>query len=129
MLILCRLVGYSAICLERLKVDEKATTDTSNLPLADPKPAWIDPRCSNRGPLANSDLEMGLGDWRRGSLPVSLSSSSDMNDAQQTKQPGGDDVLVLNRCNHVFHASCLVLWVEQHRYRCPICQASLKHGS
>ncbi|KAJ5092439.1 hypothetical protein NUU61_007309 [Penicillium alfredii] len=33
-------------------------------------------------------------------------------------------ILVLNRCNHAFHLSCLSAWFEYRRYRCPICQAS-----
>ncbi|OJJ97523.1 hypothetical protein ASPACDRAFT_45617 [Aspergillus aculeatus ATCC 16872] len=154
-----------AICLERLKVDENekfptTTTTTTNLPPTQPKPAWIPQRCyhSGSGVLAptsavDSDLERGLGmesglgDWRRGSVPLSLSSSScstelDAEQQQQQQQqqhaptekqppqphPQQDEVVVLNRCDHVFHAACLVLWVEQHRYRCPICQASLKHN-
>ncbi|RAK94628.1 hypothetical protein BO79DRAFT_185337 [Aspergillus costaricaensis CBS 115574] len=37
---------------------------------------------------------------------------------------GRRNILVLNRCHHVFHASCLASWFEYHQYRCPICQTS-----
>ncbi|PYH82222.1 hypothetical protein BO82DRAFT_353792 [Aspergillus uvarum CBS 121591] len=138
-----------AICLERLKVevdeDEKlptTTTDitTNNLPPTQPKPAWIPQRYyhGSSGVLAptnaDSDLErgVGLGDWRRGSVPLSVSSSCstdlDAEHSQKNEKQQQDEVVVLNRCSHVFHAACLVLWVEQHRYRCPICQASLKQN-
>lgn len=33
-------------------------------------------------------------------------------------------ILVLNRCHHAFHLSCLSSWFEYRHYRCPICQAS-----
>ncbi|KAJ5203851.1 uncharacterized protein N7498_004730 [Penicillium cinerascens] len=33
-------------------------------------------------------------------------------------------ILVLNRCHHAFHFSCLTSWFEYRRYQCPICQAS-----
>ncbi|PYI22681.1 hypothetical protein BO99DRAFT_440488 [Aspergillus violaceofuscus CBS 115571] len=139
-----------AICLERLRVevdqDEKVpttiTTNNNNLPPTQPKPAWIPQRYyhSSSGALAptnaDSDLErgVGLGAWRRGSVPLSLSSSCGSTDLDaehppKTEKPQQDEVVVLNRCNHVFHAACLVLWVEQHRYRCPICQASLKQNA
>ncbi|PYH48135.1 uncharacterized protein BP01DRAFT_353981 [Aspergillus saccharolyticus JOP 1030-1] len=123
-----------AICLERLKVeDEKMPTtsttatatapnDDMNHPPTAPQPAWIPPRSGGHG--SHPDLETGLSDWRRGSLS---SASSDLDTAPAPGQ--ANDVLVLKRCNHVFHAACLVLWVEQHRYRCPVCQASLKHSS
>ncbi|PYI31929.1 hypothetical protein BP00DRAFT_446162 [Aspergillus indologenus CBS 114.80] len=142
-----------AICLERLRVevdqDEKVpttttttTTTNNSLPPTQPKPAWIPQRYyhSGSGALAStnadSDLERGVGldDWRRGSVPLSLASSCcstdlDAEHPPKTEKPQPDEVVVLNRCNHVFHAACLVLWVEQHRYRCPICQASLKQNA
>ncbi|PWY72296.1 hypothetical protein BO70DRAFT_364834 [Aspergillus heteromorphus CBS 117.55] len=37
---------------------------------------------------------------------------------------GGRNILVLNRCHHAFHASCLASWFEYHQYRCPTCQTS-----
>ncbi|KAJ5180156.1 hypothetical protein N7492_003366 [Penicillium capsulatum] len=36
----------------------------------------------------------------------------------------GNCIIVLNRCHHVFHLSCLTSWFEYRRYQCPICQAS-----
>ncbi|GAB1200635.1 hypothetical protein APSETT444_010009 [Aspergillus pseudonomiae] len=35
---------------------------------------------------------------------------------------GDRSVLVLNQCNHAFHASCLASWFAYGRYKCPICQ-------
>ncbi|KAL3477239.1 hypothetical protein BJX99DRAFT_226592 [Aspergillus californicus] len=30
-------------------------------------------------------------------------------------------ILILNRCNHAFHTTCLRSWFEYRQYRCPIC--------
>ncbi|RHZ48230.1 RING finger protein [Aspergillus thermomutatus] len=34
------------------------------------------------------------------------------------------NLLILNRCGHAFHYSCLASWWEYRPYRCPVCQAS-----
>ncbi|KAL4738571.1 hypothetical protein BDV11DRAFT_134456 [Aspergillus similis] len=46
---------------------------------------------------------------------------------------GHSGVLILTRCNHVFHTACLISWFEylrvqshaQCQYRCPVCKDSL----
>ncbi|KAJ5557014.1 hypothetical protein N7494_000929 [Penicillium frequentans] len=38
---------------------------------------------------------------------------------------GNDNsIIVLNRCHHAFHSTCLTSWFEYRHYKCPICQAS-----
>ncbi|GFF73805.1 hypothetical protein IFM61392_09126 [Aspergillus lentulus] len=38
--------------------------------------------------------------------------------------PAEASLLVLNRCGHAFHCSCLASWWEYRPYRCPVCQTS-----
>ncbi|KAL3456079.1 hypothetical protein BJX64DRAFT_52444 [Aspergillus heterothallicus] len=42
-------------------------------------------------------------------------------DDRESRNPSLSGVLILNRCNHAFHASCLASWFEYGQYRCPIC--------
>ncbi|KAJ5737088.1 uncharacterized protein N7483_002213 [Penicillium malachiteum] len=47
------------------------------------------------------------------------------NDEKHRHDPLGENcIIVLNRCHHAFHLSCLTSWFEYRRYKCPICQAS-----
>ncbi|PYI10725.1 hypothetical protein BO78DRAFT_181435 [Aspergillus sclerotiicarbonarius CBS 121057] len=40
----------------------------------------------------------------------------------------GRNILVLSRCHHVFHASCLTAWFQDHQHKCPICQTAYSTG-
>ncbi|KAE8355491.1 hypothetical protein BDV28DRAFT_146052 [Aspergillus coremiiformis] len=50
--------------------------------------------------------------------PVYLPSSP-----LESHRDGDRTVLVLNQCNHAFHAICLASWFAYGQYTCPVCQA------
>jgi hypothetical protein len=94
-----KLILSSPICLSSL---------SSNPNLAFPKPAQLPRR-----------------------QPPERDTSPDPSDgsccgaaAAGTRPRCDSGILVLNRCHHAFHLSCLSSWFEYRHYRCPICQAS-----
>ncbi|KVI07425.1 Zinc finger, RING/FYVE/PHD-type [Cynara cardunculus var. scolymus] len=40
---------------------------------------------------------------------------------------GDDTVSQLDRCRHVFHACCILMWLHNDHFTCPICRSSLTH--
>ncbi|KAJ6021179.1 hypothetical protein N7540_006683 [Penicillium herquei] len=47
------------------------------------------------------------------------------NDEKHAHDPLSENcIIVLNRCHHAFHLTCLTSWFAYRRYKCPICQAS-----
>ncbi|KAL4781330.1 hypothetical protein BJX76DRAFT_19257 [Aspergillus varians] len=49
-------------------------------------------------------------------------------ETERRSNPGGGSisgVLILNRCNHAFHKTCLASWFQYRQYRCPICSDML----
>ncbi|KAJ5657573.1 uncharacterized protein N7484_001222 [Penicillium longicatenatum] len=52
-------------------------------------------------------------------LPGIRSDDASIPDTENEKS-----IIVLNRCHHAFHSSCLTSWFEYRHYKCPICQAS-----
>ncbi|PYH66219.1 uncharacterized protein BO88DRAFT_407146 [Aspergillus vadensis CBS 113365] len=92
-----------ASCEDRLYAQEScpiclSTLAASQDTLPFPEPAWVAPSPHDE-PNLHDTMEADRVSGRR-------------------------NILVLNRCHHVFHASCLASWFEYHQYRCPICQTS-----
>ncbi|KAJ5722239.1 hypothetical protein N7488_000274 [Penicillium malachiteum] len=51
--------------------------------------------------------------------------NADNDDEKRGHDPMRENcIIVLNRCHHAFHLTCLTSWFEYRRYKCPICQAS-----
>ncbi|KAJ0577172.1 putative transcription factor C2H2 family [Helianthus annuus] len=41
----------------------------------------------------------------------------------------GDGVSQLDKCHHVFHKCCIVLWLDHGHFTCPLCRSSLLNVS
>ncbi|RMZ47712.1 hypothetical protein AFCA_000547 [Aspergillus flavus] len=97
-----------SICLSTLVVPS-SSQDT--LP-SSPEPACILPHYRSTTALHSHDTLTPDAD------PPLLES-----DRMRYRYRDGDrSVLVLNQCNHAFHASCLASWFAYGQYKCPICQ-------
>ncbi|OJJ38355.1 hypothetical protein ASPWEDRAFT_35973 [Aspergillus wentii DTO 134E9] len=68
--------------------------------------------------------------WRLSSLPHRDQIEGPgrrCNDPNQNNHPPADHnnrIVVLNRCGHAFHSSCLASYFENRRYKCPMCQTT-----
>ncbi|KAE8165046.1 hypothetical protein BDV40DRAFT_88555 [Aspergillus tamarii] len=102
-----------SICLSTL-VAPSSSQDT--LP-SSPEPACIIPHSRSTIALHSHDTLTPDADPPRPS-PSVLES-----DRMRYRYRDGDrSVLVLNQCNHAFHACCLASWFAYGQYKCPICQ-------
>ncbi|KAK9647275.1 hypothetical protein HCH54_005987 [Aspergillus fumigatus] len=60
----------------------------------------------------------------RSSLPFSDPDRYPQGTSDLRPTPEAASLLILSRCGHAFHHSCLASWWEYRPYRCPVCQAS-----
>ena len=95
----------STICLSPLVFrSSHQQPDSTPALIPTPEPVWIPATHPDRYP---QDTEQALTDTDHRLSPRPL-----------------EEIRVLNRCNHAFHASCLASWFQYGQFRCPICQAS-----
>ena len=95
----------STICLSPLVFrSSQQQPDSTPAMIPTPEPVWIPATHPDRYP---QDTEQALTDTDHRLSPRPL-----------------EEIRVLNRCNHAFHASCLASWFQYGQFRCPICQAS-----
>ncbi|KAB8232078.1 hypothetical protein BDV23DRAFT_15834 [Aspergillus alliaceus] len=99
-----------SICLSTLLLASSSSSSQDTLP-SSPEPACILPPPHPRSTLHSHDTLTPDAD------PPSLLESGRIRYHCRTRS-----VLVLNQCNHAFHASCLASWFTYGQYKCPICQ-------
>ena len=95
----------STICLSPLAFRSSQPELAAMIPT--PEPAWIPATHLDRYPQDTEHAAGTLTDTNHRLSPRPL-----------------EEIRILNRCNHAFHASCLASWFQYGQFRCPICQAS-----